>query len=176
MHIRTATNLDLDSIRDLYLSAFPEDEREIVSNLAINLLAEETSPQTFSLVAEKDHTVVGHISFSPIPLKNDDDFLGYILAPLAVSPECQNQRIGSLLIEAGLRKLSQLNVDMLFVYGDPQYYGRFGFNTNIAARYTPPYELQYPFGWQAVSLKEVPSSSALGEVTCVSSLRNPQLW
>jgi len=176
MHIRTATNKDLDNIRDLHLSAFPEDEREVVANLAINLLAEETSPQTFALVAENDRIVVGHIAISPVSLKNNDDFQGYILAPLAVSPEFQNQRIGSMLIEAGLRQLSQMNVDMLFVYGDHQYYGRFGFSTHIATKYTPPYELQNPFGWQAVSLKGFQSCSAFGELTCVSSLNNPQLW
>ncbi len=178
MQIRTATNLDLEGIQTVYLQAFSEEEREVVANLAINLLAAETSPPTFALVAEAEnhHCIVGHIAFSSVSLKNNDQFQGYILAPLAVSPQHQNQGIGSMLIEAGLQQLSQINVDMAFVYGDRQYYGRFGFDTKIATRYSPPYELQYPFGWQAIALNGFQSHQASGELTCVAALNNPQLW
>ena len=59
MHIRIATSLDRDDVRDVYMAAFAEGEREIVSKLAINLLSEETTPQTISLVAETEVAVVG---------------------------------------------------------------------------------------------------------------------
>ncbi|MCK5102665.1 MAG: hypothetical protein KAR17_07615, partial [Cyclobacteriaceae bacterium] len=58
MHIRIATSLDRDDVRDVHLAAFAEGEREIVSKLAINLLSEETTPQTISLVAETEGAVV----------------------------------------------------------------------------------------------------------------------
>ncbi len=44
MHIRIATSLDRDDVRDVHLAAFADGEREIVSKLAINLLSEETTP------------------------------------------------------------------------------------------------------------------------------------
>ena len=47
-----------------------------------------------------------------------------------------------------------MGVDILFVYGDPKYYSRFGFSADAAVRYIPPYRLQYPFGWQGIALKE----------------------
>jgi len=56
MRIRIATSLDRDDIHDIHgvhLCAFPEGEREIVSKLAINLLSQETTPQTISLVKVK---------------------------------------------------------------------------------------------------------------------------
>ena len=61
--IREATNLDRENIRDVYLHAFSEGEKRIVAALAVNLLNEETSPETIALVAEIDGAVVGHIAF-----------------------------------------------------------------------------------------------------------------
>nr|VFK09491.1 MAG: putative acetyltransferase [Candidatus Kentron sp. LPFa] len=176
MRIRMTTSRDRGEIRDIHLCAFSEDEREIVSNLAINLLSEETIPRTFSLIVKIGDTAVGHISFSPVTLESDDLFQGYILAPLAVKPRYQKRRIGSGLIETGLQQLSKMKVDVLFVYGDPQYYGKFGFSTDVAGRYTPPYELQYPFGWQAIALDGYCVSDSSGALSCVTSLCDPKLW
>ena len=91
--IRVATSLDRDDVREIHLCAFPEGEKQIVSTLAVNLLSDETGPQTFSLVAEADGVVVGH---------------------------------------------SEMGVNVLFVYGDPKYYGKFGFNADLASGYSPP--------------------------------------
>ena len=130
--IRVATNLDREIIREVHLSAFSEGERQIVSMLAINLLSEQTNPETFSLVGEIDGAVVGHIAFSP--------------------------------------------VTVVFVYGDPKYYGKFGFEVDAASRYTPPYKLQYPFGWQAVTLNDAGLAKSSAKVSCVASLCDPELW
>ncbi len=115
-----------------------------MAGLAVNLLAEKTTPETFALVAEVDEIVVGHISLSPVFCIDTDKFQGYILAPLAVHPQYQMQGIGANLIEAGIQHLLKINVDIIFVYGDPQYYARFGFDAGIASEYVPPYRLQYP--------------------------------
>ena len=176
MHIRPASLLDRDGVTSLHLAAFPEEEREAVAALAVNLLAEETNPETFALVAEADDIVVGHIAFSPVSQTNTDKYQGYILAPLAVHPQFQKRRIGANLIEAGIQHLSRINVDIVFVYGDPQYYGRLGFDAVIAAEFAPPYQLQYPFGWQAKPLTDVNTFPSSGKLTCVQSLRDPQLW
>ena len=82
MHIRIATKIDRDDIHNVHWSAFAEDERETVSKLAVNLLSEETTPQTISLVAESDGVVVGHVAFSPVAIDNNEKFQGYILALL----------------------------------------------------------------------------------------------
>ncbi len=176
MHIRIATSLDLDDVRGVHLCAFPDGEREIVSKLAINLLSEETTPQTISLVAETDGTVVGHVAFSPMKIDTNENLQGYILAPLGVKPEYQKRRIGSKLIESGMQRLLEMEVNMLFVYGDPKYYSRFGFNADASARYIPPYKLQYPFGWQAVTLNECNIAKSPVKLTCVTSLCDSELW
>ena len=176
MCIRIATSLDHDDVRCVHLCAFPEDEREIVSKLAINLLFERTTPETLSLVAETGGAVVGHVAFSPVTIGNHENLQGYILAPLGVKPDYQKRRIGSKLIESGMQRLSKTGVNILFVYGDPEYYSKFGFSADVADRYTPPYRLQYPFGWQAVVLNECDIAKSSVRIACVTSLCDPQLW
>ena len=176
MHIRTAIISDLDDIREVHLCAFPEGEREIVSKIAIDLLVKNTTPQTISLVAESDNTVVGHVAFSPVKIDNNDNLQGYILAPLAVMPNYQKQRIGSNLIESGMQTLLKMGINILFVYGDPKYYGKFGFNVENAEKFIPQYKLQYPFGWQAIILNEFSIESTPCSIVCVASLSDPKIW
>jgi len=174
--IRAATALDREDIRDVHLRAFPDSENQLVVTLAVNLLDGETVPETISLVAEAGGSVVGHIAFSPVMADADRNWLGYILAPLGVKPGYQNAGIGSKLIEGGMDLLSRKMVDVLFVYGDPKYYARFGFSTEAAARFVPPYPLRYPFGWQARVLREGATGDQTVKLTCVPSLRDPALW
>lgn len=176
MQIRAATHLEQDNIQSVYLSAFGEDERDVVAQLAVDLLSEDTVPPTLSWVAESDDRVVGHVAFSPVTFENHGKLQGYILSPLAVQPEFQKRRVGSNLIRRGIQELSQVGVDMLFVYGDPNYYGRFGFLAETAEGCKPPYTLAYPFGWQGLILSDVDAASLSTGITCVASLSKPTLW
>lgn len=176
MHIRIASDLDQEDIRSVHWSAFDESERGLVSKLAVDLLAEDTTPRTISLVAEVEGSVVGHVAFSPVSSHDDESFSGYIMAPLGVKPEYQKRCIGSKLVEKGMQQLSEMGVGILFVYGDPEYYSRFGFSVDVAECYTPPYRLQYPFGWQGIALNECSSERSSIEITCVASLCDPVLW
>ena len=176
MHIRLATSLDRDNIYNVHWSAFAEDERETVSKLAVNLLSEESNPQTICLVAETEGVVVGHVAFSPVAIDHNEGIQGYILAPLGVRPDHQKCRIGSKLIDSGMQQLSISGVDILLVYGDPEYYSKFGFSLDAAECYIPPYTLQYPFGWQAIVLNEFSTGKSPGKIACVTSLNDPALW
>lgn len=176
MHIRIATSLDRDDICEVHLRAFPEGEREIIAKLASNLLSELTRPPTISLVAETKDTIVGHVSFSPVTIVNNENLQGYILAPLGVKPDYQKRHIGSKLIQDGMQRLSEMGVNVLFVYGDPKYYGRFGFTLDTADRYTPPFQLHYPMGWQAIALNKGEIAGTPTKIACVTSLSDPTLW
>ena len=175
MNIRAAVSSDLEAIREIYLSAFDDNENEIVADLAIDLLTGGSSSQTITLVAETGDILVGHVSFSPVRLKSDRQPLGYILAPLAVRPECQNAGIGSMLVENGIRQLARQDVNFIFVYGNPDFYGRFGFVGELAQKFSPPYTLQFPAGWQAMELTGK-SRAVGGSIECVASLCRPELW
>jgi len=174
--IRLATSLDREDVRKVHLRAFSDGEKQIVSTLAVNLLSEETNPETISFVAEIDGALVGHIAVSPVIIDNGKNWQGYILAPLGVVPEYQRRGIGSNLVENGMERLSKMGVNVLFVYGDPKYYCRFGFTADLASKYLPPYELQYPFGWQAIALNEGNLEKTIVSISCVASLRDPELW
>ena len=176
MNIRIATNKDRDAISTIYSSAFPKDESETVAKLALDLLSEDATPRTISLIAESDGSVVGHVAFSPVGVPNNETCQAYILAPLAVQSDYQQRGIGSRLVEYGMQQLSMMGVNVVFVYGDPNYYGRFGFTADAARNYTPPYNLQYPLGWQAKVLKACAIDKEPVAIQCVASLADPKLW
>ncbi|MDH3762517.1 MAG: N-acetyltransferase [Gammaproteobacteria bacterium] len=176
MHVRVATGIDRGDIHSVNWSAFAESEREIVCRLAVGLLSEKSTPQTISLVAETEGNVVGHVAFSPVTIDNSENLQGYILAPLAVKPGFQKHGIGSKLVKSGMQQLSRMGVDILFVYGDPEYYGRFGFSAAVAEGFIPPYALQYPFGWQGIILNECSTVESPAKIACVTSLCDAALW
>jgi len=175
MNIRTATSEDADSIKKIHMAAFPDEEAGLVATLAVDLLSEKTAPSTLSLLAENHTCVIGHVAFSPVTT-DDDNFQGYILAPLAVLPGYQKHGVGSKLVEYGIEKLSDTGAHMIFVYGDPRYYSKFGFNAEKAERFITPYKLEYPSGWQALILKEHASEETSLIINCVTPLQNAALW
>lgn len=176
MKLRLATNLDRDTIRRVHLAAFSEDEREMVSSLAVTLLAENTAPETFSLAAESEGVLVGHVAFSPVMIDCAEKIQGYILAPLGVAPDYQKCGAGSKLVNNGIQRLRKMGVNILLVYGDPNYYGQFGFSVDAAEQYVPPYKLEYPEGWQALVLNKFTQVKSPVKITCVASLSDPLLW
>lgn len=175
VQIRPACSHDGEEIRSIYLKAFSGEEADKVATLAENLLLEKTTPKTYSLVAAKKGELAGHIAFSPA-MDQENQCAGYILAPLAVKPVYHKMGVASKLIERGFQQLRNNRVKILFVYGDPKFYHRFGFKAEIASNYTTPYQLQYPFGWLATLLDSDVNQNRAGSLTCVSSLQDPSLW
>ena len=176
MDIRLAQEIDLDSILKVIETAFSDEENKVIMNLAQELSREVTSPSIRSLVAEVDNQVIAYVSYSPIYLKSDSSIVGYILAPLAVSPEHQKQGVGSNLINFGIDMLTRDGVGVLLVYGDPAYYGSLGFKEEIGHSFVPPYTLQYPFGWAGMMLNDTAVPERPIQFECVSALSKPDLW
>ena len=175
MQIREATLSDIESIRNVHLQAFDKSEARMVSDFAVNLLHEKSSIKIISLVAIQDNEIVGHIAFSPAYSMGSGEHFAYILAPLAVSPNYQKSKIGSSLVQYGLDTISNLGSYIVFVYGDPQYYSRFGFKTDLAKKFPPQHSLQHPEGWHALKLNSSVFPEG-GTIKCVDSLDDPNLW
>jgi putative acetyltransferase len=94
-----------------------------------------------SLVAEDDGAVVGHILFTPVAVEGGGRrVLGMGLAPMAVVPERQRQRIGSQLVSRGLDILRGRGCPFVVVVGHPEYYPRFGFEPASAHALTSQWE------------------------------------
>ena len=175
MQIREAKIKDSEGIKNLYFQAFDNLEAELVSNFAVNLLHEKSTINIISLVAISNDAIIGHTTFSPVFLDSTNEHFGYILAPLAVLPTHQKKRVGSTIVKYGLDIISSLGAFIVFVYGEPRYYYRFGFKTDLAQNFTPPYTLQHPKGWQAIKLNSTVFPEG-GKFQCVNSLSNPKLW
>jgi len=175
MQIREATIDDAESIKNVHLQAFDNSEAQMVSDLAVNLLNEDHILKNISFVAIESNEIVGHTAFSPVFYEGTNEHIGYILAPLAVAPKFQKNKIGSSLVKYGLDVITNIGPFIVFVYGDPQYYSRFGFKADPAKKFIPPYTLQFPEGWQALLLNSAVYSEG-GSITCVDSLNDPKLW
>lgn len=80
-----------------------------------------------SLVADDNGTIVGHIMFTPVLIKNDKEVRGMGLAPMSVLPSRQRRGIGTQLVKSGLQILREKGCPFVIVLGHPDYYPRFGF-------------------------------------------------
>jgi putative acetyltransferase len=61
------------------------------------------------------------------------------LAPLAVAASLRRCGVGSALVRNGLAILAARGERLVFVLGDPAYYGRFGFEATAAAPFASRY-------------------------------------
>lgn len=83
---------------------------------------------TLSLVAVRDHEIVGHILFSAVTVSSPQGTRSAVgLAPMAVVPYLQRHGIGSALVRAGLEQLARAGHHVVVVVGHSAYYPRFGF-------------------------------------------------
>ena len=176
MDIKLFQKADLISVQKVIETSFPDEENEEISQFAFDLSTETSSPQIVSLIAKVDNQIIGYVSYSPIFLKSDTIISGYILAPLAVSPEHQKQGVGSNLINSGIDLLTKEGADALLVYGDPSYYERFGFKEEVGRSFVPPYPLQYPVGWTGMMLNDTALPEEPIKFECVTALSKPDLW
>ena len=134
----------------------PKDYSQItkVNNLAFNqpneglmisaLRKNNKFIQEFSLVAEIDSKVVGHILLFPLNIiSSENSYEVLSLAPMAVLPEHQQKGIGKNLVIEGLKKAKELGYKAVIVLGHPTYYPKFGFDPASKWNIKPPiYDVQ----------------------------------
>jgi len=92
MIIHKAVEADLEDVPVVERAAFGSDEE---AALVRDLMDDNSACSIVSLLAFKDNQPVGHILFTRARLEPAAPLSIYILAPLAVIPEFQNQNIGA---------------------------------------------------------------------------------
>ena len=119
--IRSEADDDREAVFDVHRRAFETDAEARL----VDALRGQVSP-AISLVATVEQRVVGHVLLS---MATVDGAAGTAmgLAPLAVLPDWQGQGIGGELVVAGLQACREIERPVVFVLGEPRYYGRFGF-------------------------------------------------
>ncbi len=139
LEIRPERPADRAAIHGVNAAAFPtRAEADLVDRLR------KDGDLVLSLVGEVDRTIVGHVAFSRLTIEGGDGPVkGVALAPVAVLPQWHHQGLGSALIERGLARLAEAGEELVFVLGDPAFYGRFGFEAESAAGFSCAYSGPY---------------------------------
>ena len=93
------------------------------------LRGSESFVPELDLVALKGDQLVGNIIYTKAIIKKDDSSTQEVLSfgPLAVLPNYQHQGIGSALIERTKELATQMGYTAILIFGNPEYYQRFGF-------------------------------------------------
>jgi putative acetyltransferase len=127
--IREEVPEDIDRIADVTREAFVNHPHSRQTEHFIINELRRANAMSVSLVAEVTGNVVGHIAFSPVII-SDGSSDWYGLGPVSVSPAFQRQGIGQELVKRGLEALRKKGAKGCVVFGNPSFYGRFGFVCN----------------------------------------------
>lgn len=165
--------------RTAFTSADNPGEGALVADLADRLLALPASTGVRLFTARSGSALAGAILFSPLNFAKDSRPVA-LLSPVAVAPDWQRKGVGSGLIRHGLEQLKQDGTSIAATYGDPAYYGRFGFCQISTGQLPAPHPLSQPAGWQAQSLSGAGGHAGFtplrGACSCLAPFDDPALW
>ncbi len=168
IEIKHATTRDLESLRQLYLDAFPDEE---LYPLVTDLLG-GTAP-VLSLLAVTGGKPVGHVVFTHCSVEPGSVAVA-LLGPLCVMPGHQKGGIGSALVHAGLDHL-KTTMAQVMVLGDPNYYGRFGFEPDHLVEPPCPIPVEWKSAWQSVRFDD-DTAPVSGRLVVPGAWNDPALW
>lgn len=123
--IRAERSGDSAAIADVVSAAFGSPKE---AQLVDGIRASTAFIPDLSLVAEVDGELVGHVMVSHAEL--DDGEVRHRVAnlsPLAVMPEFQRRRVGSMLVREVTAGADRLGEPLVLLEGAPAFYRRFGF-------------------------------------------------
>ena len=123
--IRPETPLDYPVIAGVHTLAFGRsNEAELVGRVR----ASRHYISSLFLIAELNHTIIGHILLNYVNLIGEEQWQVLSLAPIAVRPEFHNQGVGSQLVQVALERAEAMGEILVVVLGHPRFYSRFGFD------------------------------------------------
>lgn len=172
--IRKTTEADRDSIYKVESQAFGYDKE---AKLVDCLLDDPTAEPRLSLLALEGDEPVGHILFTAGRIDGSDLRVS-LLAPLSVVPSAQGKGVGGKLIDAGLKLLADMDVELVFVLGHPTYYPKSGFIPAHTYGLKAPYPIpeKHADAWMVQALNGAELGRIQGTVTCAEELDKPEHW
>ncbi len=126
---------DIDRVYAIEAAAFGGDAH---ARLVDALRADDAL--ILSHVAEINGDIVGHAAYSFVSVTDGDCARHFpALGPIGVDPRRQGRGIGSALVRAGLRALTEAEYELVFLVGSPRYYPRFGYQPAQPLGFTSDY-------------------------------------
>lgn len=123
--VRGEKEADHDAVFEINRLAYGRDAEGTLVN---TIRKTKSYEKGFSLVAEKEGAVLGHVLFSKgFITHRGRRFKCLVLGPAAVRPEHQRRGIGTAIINEGLERAREVGFGAVVVVGDPVYFSRFGF-------------------------------------------------
>jgi Predicted acetyltransferase len=175
--IRSSSATDVESILAIHAQAFNNTKEP---GLVRDLLGDPTALPLISLIAEQAGEPVGHILLTTSSLITRTDRLHVLLlAPLAVVPTAQGVGVGRALVAEGLSTAQELDYQLVFVLGHPDYYPRCGFTPNAQDRgFEPPFPLaeKDASAWMVAALDGFSIDGFQGRLQCAEALNRPEYW
>lgn len=146
MEIRKIKNEDYEMITDLTIEAFTNSEHGYggEADLVKNIRKLDSYDDNLELVATENNQIIGHALLSEVKIK-ENNLSGLALAPISVSTERQNQKIGSQLMQEIEKKAVQTNFNFIVILGDPNFYKRFGYKEAQTFNIKAPFEVPKEF-------------------------------
>lgn len=178
MKFSTYNSSNTEEIKQLFTKVFSDSEGQseslIIGNLVYDLMTNTDSQDLYGFVAIDDGEIIGSIFFSKLTLENNVS--AFILSPVAVHTNFQRKGIAQKLINFGITHLKEYGVELVFTYGDPNYYSRVGFSLITEKTVKAPLKLTYPEGWLAQSLVSDKVEPVAGNSYCVEALNKAEYW
>lgn len=130
MKFRLADVKDYQNIYQLVKTAFEtakvSDGNE--QDFVLKLRDSDNFIPELEFVCENENELIGHIMMTHQVIDtNNGDYLGLLVAPLCVKLENRNNGIGGALIKYAYKEALRIGYKAVFLVGDPNYYGKFGY-------------------------------------------------
>ena len=151
-----------------------QKEGRIIGQLVTELIETTDLNDLLGYIGTSGGRISGCIFFSRLTLASGKT--SFILSPVAIATQQQGKGFGQQLINFGIQQLRSHGVDLVFTYGDPDFYSKVGFVKIGENVVKAPQKLTYPDGWLAQALKNEDVTSEVGVAKCVEALNKPVYW
>ncbi len=167
-----------DALISLFTQTFSDSEGETegknIGALVNDLLTTTPEQELKGFVAKDGSQIIGAILFTPLRFEHGE--MAYLLSPVATLTDYQGKGVAQSLINSGLSALKKEGITLAFTYGDPNFYGKVGFEQVTEDKFKAPHALSFPHGWLAQSLVGENLKTISGESRCAKGLDNPAYW
>jgi putative acetyltransferase len=169
---------DIEEIKQLFTKVFSDSEGQseglIVGNLAYDLMTGTDVQDLYGFVAVENEKIIGSILFTRLTFESEVN--AFLLSPVAIHTDFQGKGIGQKLINFGIHHLKDYGVELIFTYGDPEFYSKVGFSLITDKSVKAPFALTYPEGWLGQSLVSDEIEPITGGSYCVEALNKAEYW